>query len=226
MQAAEALLLEGGTAALSAGAVAERAKVNKALIFYYFGSVDALVADVLERYYARHREALEAAFDRPEEDDLERLRAFIDIYFDWMKEHRAYARIVQQQVSTGGVHSKLASVHLTALLRITEARLAELLPARGPLSAKHFHLSLSAMVINYFTYAPMFWGSDPLSKRALEERRTHLHFTVDAWLAALPATRSRAADRSGRASGTSRTRRPAKAARSTPGPGRSSPRPR
>lgn len=186
LEAAEALLLEGGTGLLSAGAVAERADVNKALVFYYFKSVDGLVAEVLERYYARHREALEAAFDRPEEDEALRLRAFVDTYFDWMKEHRAYARIVQQQVSTGGAHANLASAHLTGLLRITEQRLAELLPSSGPLSAKHFHLSLSAMVINYFTYAPMFWGQDPLSKRALEERRAHLHFTVDAWLSALP----------------------------------------
>ncbi|MEM9068618.1 MAG: TetR family transcriptional regulator [Myxococcota bacterium] len=185
LDAADAILTEAGYEALSARAVAERAGVNKALVFYYWGSTAELFERVLERYYERHKNALAKAFAR--EGTLEaRLHHVIDEYLDFMEAHGAYARVVQQQVSTGGPHVAIVQKHLGEVLRMTTSMLSELTDEEGPLSGRHFHLSLSAAVINYFTYAPMlgeeFWGVDPLSKDALAERRAHVHWIVDAWL--------------------------------------------
>src|SRR3954452_1792266 len=56
-------LQERGFARPSSRAVAERAGVNQALVFYYFGSFDSLILAALERVsterLARHTEALE-----------------------------------------------------------------------------------------------------------------------------------------------------------------------
>lgn len=182
--AAEALMLEGGLSALSASAVAARAGVNKALIFYYFDSVAELVSAVLSRYYERHREALEHAFDS-EGTVRERLLTFADRYFDWMTENRAYARIVQEHVARRGEHAAVVSDHTRELLRVCREELTGVLPADGPLSIPHFYLTIAASVINYFTYAPLLeveWGRDPLSDEALEERRAHLRWMVEAFL--------------------------------------------
>ena len=58
----------------------------------------------------------------------------------------------------------------------------------GPLAARQFFLTFSASVINHFTYgealAPAY-GTDPLSPDGIAERRAHLHWLVDALLAAL-----------------------------------------
>jgi hypothetical protein len=79
----------------------------------------------------------------------------------------------------------------------TRQLFASVLPGDGPLGAHQFHISLSGMVMYYFTHAPVFgqevWGIDPLSGEAIEERREHLHWVVDAWLdglesAGLPIT--------------------------------------
>ena len=63
-------------------------------------------------------------------------------------------------------------------------------PEHGPLADRHFFVTFSGMVINYFTYAPVLaslWPGDPTSTAALDERRRHLHWMVDTILAALAA---------------------------------------
>ena len=188
LRAAEELLHEAGYEALSARAVAERAGVNKALVFYHWGSTSALFEHVLVRYYERHKASLEEAFEEPG-TPRERMHRVLDEYLDFMESEQAYARIVQQQVSSQGEHAPLVRAHLSSVLDITKRMMAGITPDKGPLSARHFHLSLSAMVINYFTYSPMLVAEgsdfDPLSAEALAERRSHVHWVVDTWLDAL-----------------------------------------
>lgn len=188
LEAAEALLHEEGYEALSARAVAERAGVNKALVFYHWGSTTALFEAVLVRYYERHKAALEDAYAQPG-TTRERMHRVVDDFLDFMESERAYARIVQQQVSSGGEHVPLVRAHLSSVLDITTRMLEGVTPTKGPLSARHFHLSLSALVINYFTYSPMLVpeGStyDPFTEEALAERRSHVHWVVDTWMDAL-----------------------------------------
>ncbi|MCB9623760.1 MAG: TetR/AcrR family transcriptional regulator [Sandaracinus sp.] len=188
LDATEALLAEGGMRALSARAIAERAGVRKGLVFYYWPSTDALFEEVLGRYYKRHSDALAAAF-ATEGDVRTRLHRMIDAYLDFMETHHAYARVVQEQIATGGPHVELVRAHLIDVLSITTRALEGVLPKSGPLAMRHFHLSLSALVINYFTYGPVlgktWWGKDPLGARGLSERRDHVHWVIDAWLGAL-----------------------------------------
>ena len=182
--AAEILEEAGALTELSARAVAERAGVAKGLVFYYFGSTARLVERVLERYYERHKESLADAF--AQEGELrERLHRVVDGYLDFMAINEPYARLVQQQIASAGPHVALVRKHLTEVLELTRDMLRDVTPTRGPRSADHFYLSLSAVVINYFTYGPVVFGEDALGKRALNERRAHVHWVVDAWLDAL-----------------------------------------
>ncbi len=190
MDAAEAILAEDGYEALSARRVAERAGLKKALVFYYWGSTVELFEKVLGRYYERHERLLADAMN-VEGTLSERVHHVINAYLTFIEANQAYARIVQQQVSTGGPHLSLVQQHLGDVMATTARMLGDMMPDTGPLSARHFHLSLSAVVINYFTYGPVlgesYWGRDPMAAEALEERRAHVRWIVDAWLERLAA---------------------------------------
>ncbi|MCB9523208.1 MAG: TetR/AcrR family transcriptional regulator [Myxococcales bacterium] len=186
LDAADKILAEEGLGALTARTVAERAGVNKGLVFYHFQSKAGLLQAVLERYYAAHREALAHAFADNGAPIAVRLQRMVDAYFDFIAAHQRYPRIVQQQVSGGD--PALVQANLQPLLAWFEGVLAELTPTAGPLAARQFFLTFSGMVINYFTYGPTMaeaWGADPLSPEGIAERRAHVHWMVDAVLAKL-----------------------------------------
>lgn len=184
LEAADALFCERGFTGVSMRDVAEGAEVNKALIFYYYENKSALFEAVLDSYYEAHASALKGvAAEGP--PLRERLHAIIDAYLGFMDDHRRYAKLIQHEVARSGEHLPLIRKNLGLLFRWIEDALQGLLPKEGPLSAKHFFLSLSAMTINYYTYAPAvrpFWGVAPMSKAARAERREHVHWVVDALL--------------------------------------------
>jgi AcrR family transcriptional regulator len=65
MDAAETLLYEVGYAGVTTRAVAEAAGVKHGLVHYYFGSMDELVTQTLERFVDQLAEALEALYADP-----------------------------------------------------------------------------------------------------------------------------------------------------------------
>ena len=187
LKAADDLFSQRGFDAVSMRDVAERAGVNKALVFYYYGSKEALFAEVIEPYYRAHHEALEAAF-AGSGSVSERLHRTLDAYIEFIDRHRSYPRIVQGQIAAGGPQLEAIGRSLEPLFAWTHKALAEIAPERGPSAARHLFVTFSGAVINYFTYAPVLaplWEGDPLSDEGVEERRAHLHWLVDAMLTAL-----------------------------------------
>jgi AcrR family transcriptional regulator len=65
MDAAEQLLYEAGYAGVTTRAVADAAGVNHGLVHYYFGSMDELLTQTLERFVDQLAHALEALYDDP-----------------------------------------------------------------------------------------------------------------------------------------------------------------
>lgn len=180
LDAADEVLAEVGFDAMSMRAVAERAGVNKALVFYHYGNKAQLFEYVLERYYHAHQDALAGALGEAGSSE-DRLHSLIDVYFDFIDENRRYARLIQHQVSSAGA-AELIKKNLAPFYKWTESILSEFLPTDGPLAARHFYITFSGMVINYFTYGPLLaevWGSDPMSPANIEERREHLHWMAD-----------------------------------------------
>jgi TetR/AcrR family transcriptional regulator len=65
MDAAEQLLYEVGYAGVTTRAVAEAAGVNHGLVHYYFGSMDELLTQTLERFVDQLADALDALYSDP-----------------------------------------------------------------------------------------------------------------------------------------------------------------
>jgi TetR/AcrR family transcriptional regulator len=184
LEAADTLLGEVGYEAASAKAVADRAEVNKALVFYYFGSKPKLFERVLERYYDAHRKVLTDAA-KIAGDPRERLHGVVDAYLDFIDRNNRYPRLVQQLVAGSTAQHALIEKNIGPLFELITSMLADVTPDSGELAARHFFVTFSGMVINYFTYAPVLaavWGDDPLSGEGLAERRRHVHWMVDALL--------------------------------------------
>ncbi len=188
LAAADDLFATRGYDAVSMRDVAAGAGVAKAAVFYYFDGKDALYAAVLDGYYRAHEAALTDALAR-EGDLRDRLHAVVDAYVDFAADNVRYARMVQRKIAGGGGDLSVVRQNLGLLLRGVEAALGDAVPAHGPLAARHFFVTLSGAVLNYFTYAPALegaWDGDPLSPEGIAERRAHLHWLVDTLLAALP----------------------------------------
>jgi AcrR family transcriptional regulator len=65
LDAAEDLLFEVGYAGVSTRSVAEAAGVNHGLVHYYFGSMEELMTQTLERFVDQLADALEQLYDDP-----------------------------------------------------------------------------------------------------------------------------------------------------------------
>lgn len=184
LKAAEELFGERGFSTTSARDVARRARVNKALVFYHFESMEKLFEEVLDRYYAAQGAALSGAFEGGG-DFQERVGRLLESYVDFMDAHRVVPRLVQAEVRRGGPAMAKIQKNVAALLEWAEAALGDALPRKGPVSPRHFYLTLGGMVIQYYAYAPALapvWGMDPLGEEARKERREHLHWVIQAML--------------------------------------------
>lgn len=190
LDAADELLAEAGLEGLSARAVAARAGVNNALVFYHFKSMRGLVERVLERYYEGQLAALEAASGDGDEPLPLRLHRVVDAYLDFMEAHRRFPRLVHGLTAMGPELHELIRGNLARLLRWAEQALAGVAPEDGPLAVRHLFITFSGAITTWFTQAPLLapsWGGDAQSPAALAERRAHIHWLVDAMLASLEA---------------------------------------
>ena len=196
LDAADEVVGEVGYAAMSMRDVAVQAGVNKALVFYYFSSKEDLFERVLERYYTAHLQALKEAFGGGG-TLAERFHRVVDAYLDFIERNLRYPRIVQGEIAGAGPHRQLVARNLAPLFDWVHQTLADLAPQDGPLAARHFFLTISGAVINYFTYSPLLedrWGGPPLERPALDERRAHIHWLVDTLVGALQNARQPPSD--------------------------------
>ena len=168
--------------------IAEVADVDKALVFYHFDTKEELFTTILQEYFDAHHDALHHAW-QASGSLRERLHRVVDAYVDFIVEHHAWPRLIQQISSTR--HSTFFPVvqqGFVPVIRWAEAALAEVTDDSGPRSAYHVYQTMAGAIVHHFTHAPIFaaiWDETPFSSHHLEERRAHLHWLVDTLLDAL-----------------------------------------
>lgn len=119
MDAAEHLLYESGYASVTTRAVAEAAGVNHGLVHYYFGSMEDLLTQTLERFVEQLAEGLEALYSDPGLTFAEKWR--LGARF-WMEEPTSrFPKILLELLAMGwnmpamrerltGVHARFRSI--------------------------------------------------------------------------------------------------------------------
>ncbi|MGH9517914.1 MAG: TetR/AcrR family transcriptional regulator [Terriglobales bacterium] len=169
-----------GVAGARTDAIARSARVNKALLYYYFKDKEALYEAVLDEVFSGVRAAIHHALSQ---DMLPRrkLAAYIGAHFDYIASHPPYHRLVHAEfLRAGHDPSKIERV-AKQYFRPVFSELSALLK-EGEQSGEfrrvdpiHFIPSMISVIVFYFTTAPIMrvmTGGDPMSPERLAERRT------------------------------------------------------
>lgn len=180
LQAAITEFARDGVAGARTDAIARAAKVNKALLYYYFEDKEALYAAVLDQVFG----GLITAVMQVLNQDLsprKKILAYVATHFDYIAGHPKYPRLVQaEMMRTGREQSpqleKLAHQYFRPLF----GKLTEVINAgirRGEfrlVDPMQFIPSMIAVVVFYFTAVPVMravTGIDPLAPDRLAARK-------------------------------------------------------
>ena len=171
---------EKGLAGARTEQIAETAGVNKALLYYYFKSKEALYKAALESVAQRVLENSLAAL-LPDRSPGEQVLRFAINHFDRIHSQHEFQSLMQQEMMRlhQGEENALADI-VQKVFRPHMLRLNELL-AEGKrtgelIDADEWQIMNSALGANvfYFLSAPVsriLTGEDPLTRSAMQERR-------------------------------------------------------
>ncbi len=180
LRAALAEFAGEGLAGARMDAIAAAARVNKALLYYYFRDKEALYDAVLDDFFVRLLSRVTQALDRAGPAG-ERLLTYARAHFDCIAESLHYARLFQGELMSAG---RGKSSHLTRVvdqyiwpisLRLVEVLQAGMASGEfRQVDAKQFAPSIAGMIVHYFLVAPVarkLFSRDPFSQEALQQRR-------------------------------------------------------
>jgi TetR/AcrR family transcriptional regulator len=191
LQAAAREFADHGIAGARTDAIAREARVNKALLYYYFKDKETLYGAVLEDAFA----GLKTKVFRVLDSDLpprEKMMAYVGAYFDFVASNQMYPRLMQREMMRAKEgHSLHIDKIINSYIRPIFGRVSELLRqgiADGvfrPVNPTHFVPSMVAMIVFYFSSAPVMQkivGFNPLTPERIAERRAALLDFISAGL--------------------------------------------
>ncbi len=180
LRAAVQEFAEHGIAGARTDAIARAAHVNKALLYYYFRDKETLYGAVLDDVFSRLKEVVLP----PLQSDMpprEKIPAYVGAYFDFIAGNPLYPKLVQHEMMRAGrgrsPHLKhIVEEHFRPIYREVSQVLKHGMAAGEfrPVDPNHFVPSIVALVVFYFSTAPvmqMLAQFDPLAPERIAERR-------------------------------------------------------
>ena len=180
LQAAAREFAEQGIAGARTDAIAREAGVNKALLYYYFEDKETLYGAVLDNAFSGLKSTVFKVLD----SDLlpkDKIMAYVGAYFDFIASNPLYPRLMQREMMRAREgemqqFEKLVKAYIQPIfLRVSQVLQEGI--ARGefrPVKPEHFVPSMVAMIVFYFSSAPMMQkivGFNPLTPQRIAERR-------------------------------------------------------
>jgi TetR/AcrR family transcriptional regulator len=179
LQAAIREFAEEGMAGARTDAIARAARVNKALLYYYFKDKETLYGEAIDFAFGQLSEHMMAVLDR----DLppkEKVLLYVGTYFDFVASHHSTRNLIQMETMRAGhgsPHLKRVAQRYFSPIYMRLGNVIRQGTADGvfrPIEPLHFIPSMVALVVFYFISAPVMKtviGFDPLSPERLAERR-------------------------------------------------------
>jgi len=180
LQAAAYEFAEHGIAGARTDSIAREAGVNKALLYYYFKDKETLYSAVLDEAFAGLKKSVFEVLN----SDLpprQKILAYAGAYFDFIASNQIYPRLMQREMMRAkeGQSShvdKIIKVYIQPIfLRVSEVLRQGITQGHfRPVNPAHFVQSIVAMIVFYFSSAPMMQkivGFNPLTAERIAERR-------------------------------------------------------
>jgi TetR/AcrR family transcriptional regulator len=204
-----------GIAGARTDAIARAAKVNKALLYYYFKDKETLYGAVLDHAFSGMKAKVFQALD----SDLpprQKIMAYVGAYFDFIASNQIYPKLMQREMMRAREgHSEHIDRLVKTYFQPIYRKVAELLRqgiAEGEfrqVDPVHFVPSMVAMIVFYFSSAPVMRRMvrfNPLAPERIAERRAAVLDFISAALFQ-PANMARHTGKSARATPASGARR-------------------
>jgi TetR/AcrR family transcriptional regulator len=191
LQAAAQEFAEHGIAGARTDVIAREARVNKALLYYYFRDKETLYGAVLDDAFSGLKSTVFRALDS-NLPPREKILAYVGAYFDFVASHQLYPRLMQREMMRAREgHSRHIDKLIKNYIQPIFVRLGEVL--REGIKAGdfrdvdpvHFVPSMVAMIVFYFSSAPMMQkivGFNPLAPERIAARRAALLDFISAGL--------------------------------------------
>lgn len=180
LKAAAREFAEHGIAGARTDAIAREAQVNKALLYYYFEDKETLYGAVLDEAFAGLKNTVFQVLDGPL-PPREKILAYAGAYFDFIASNQMYPRLMQREMMRAregeSQHiDKIIKTYIQPIfLRVNQVLLQGISQGEfRPIKTEHFVPSIIAMIVFYFSSAPMIQkiiGFNPLSPQRIAERR-------------------------------------------------------
>jgi TetR/AcrR family transcriptional regulator len=179
LQAAIREFGQKGMAGARTDAIARAARVNKALLYYYFQDKETLYGAALDYAFGQLSQRMLEVLDR----DLpprEKVLAYVGTYFDFIASHPFNRNLVQMEMMRAGHGSphlqRIAKQYFQPLYARLSSVIREGIGSGDfrPINPMQFVPSMVALVVFYFISAPVMktvTGVDPLSAKSISERR-------------------------------------------------------
>src|SRR5580704_6316896 len=197
LQAAVREFSREGVAGARIDAIARSARVNKALLYYYFKDKEALYSAVLDHVFGGLTAAVNAAF-ASNVPPREKVLAYVRAHFDYVAGHPLYPRIVQGEMMSAGRNgsSQLDRI-VKHYFRPLASHLGQLI-AEGIAAADFRQVdpaqvvpSMISVIVFYFINAPAMrsmTGIDPLQPKQVAARRMAVLDFISAALFSQPVS--------------------------------------
>ena len=206
LRAAAQEFAKHGIAGARIDAIAREARVNKALLYYYFKDKETLYGAVLDNAFSGMKAKVFQALD----SDLaprEKIMAYVGAYFDFIASNQIYPKLMQREMMRAregrSEHiDRLVKTYFLPIYRkvgkllhqgIAEGEFRQVDPA-------HFLPSVVAMIIFYFSSAPVMQRIvhfNPLTPQRIAERRAAVLDFISAALFASHAVAGPAVGKAG-----------------------------
>jgi TetR/AcrR family transcriptional regulator len=184
---------EKGFAGARVDEIANRAGVNKQLLYHHFGNKDDLYRVALETVYSEIREK-EKALHLGDLSPAEAMRTLVGYSFDYLVEHPEFIRLLNDENAQGAPHAakseELTEMHwpLVELLTETLKQGAAEGVFRDDMDPINVYISIAGLSYFYFSNNPTLsaiFGKKLSAPQAIAQRRKHV---IEFTLAALKQT--------------------------------------
>jgi TetR/AcrR family transcriptional regulator len=179
LAAAEQIFARDGLEGARTDAIADAAGVNKALLYYYFKGKESLYEAVIEEHLRDFTAQALAVLNAPGSPKALQLQ-YVTMHFDFISARQRHAPLFQQlMMKRGKPPEKMLVKYIAPRVEALQKLLVRGMKAGElrEMDPMHTSISLAALVIFYFSSAPMlqrFGYVDPYAPKTLKQRKNEV----------------------------------------------------